>query len=262
MSQMTHYNAVHIIYKAKVKSVCVFVLLYLPLSMMDIPGPCRHSITKDHLLQIKHLINNQLWNGCSITYRFTERKNLSAVCYVKAALPRVLDLLSGHFKYPRGSDSALSVLSLQNLILNIYSQHCVPALNEELEEDPAGFEKQFTDSPVRALQRAEEVLTVYQQLITHTHTFVDWSCETEYSSYTALTITELPTSTEAALGLLGQIHQGSSDEGFYRLGFIVLSIVSGGLFLILTIYCVMDRKKLQAQVQRPTLDLDRCPSTE
>ncbi|KAL7884266.1 hypothetical protein AOLI_G00070360, partial [Acnodon oligacanthus] len=71
-----------------------------------------------------------------------------------------------------------------------------------------------------------------------------------------MTITELPTSTEAALGLLGQIHQGSSDEGFYKLGFIVLSIVSGGLFLILTIYCLMDRKKLQAQVPRPTLELD------
>ncbi|KAI4904873.1 hypothetical protein NFI96_011577, partial [Prochilodus magdalenae] len=225
-----------------VKSVCVLVLLYLPLSMMDIPGPCRHSITKDHLLQIKHLINNQIQNGCSITYRFTERKNLSAVCYVKAALPRVLDLLSAHFKYARGSDSALSVLSLQNLILNIYSQHCVPALNEELEEDPVSFEKQFTDSPVRALQRAEEVLVLYLQLITYTHTFVDWTCETEYSSHTAVTTTELPTSTEVGPGLLKQIHQGSSGESFYRPGFIVLSVVSGGLFFILMVYCLMDRK--------------------
>lgn len=57
----------------------------------------------------------------------------SSVCYVKAALPRVLDLLSVHFRYSRGSESALSVRSLQNLIHNIYSQRCVPPLNEQLE---------------------------------------------------------------------------------------------------------------------------------
>lgn len=57
----------------------------------------------------------------------------SSVCYVKAALPRVLDLLSVHFRYSRGSESAQSVRSLQNLIHNIYSQRCVPPLNEELE---------------------------------------------------------------------------------------------------------------------------------
>ncbi|XP_072538720.1 macrophage colony-stimulating factor 1b [Salminus brasiliensis] len=235
----------------QVRSVCVLVLLYLPLSMMDIAGPCKHSITKDHLLQMKHLINNQLRNGCSITYRFTERQNLSAVCYVKAALPHVLDLLSAHFKYARGSNSALLVLSLQNLILNIYSQHCVPVLNEELEEDPAGFERQFTDSPVQALQRAEEVLALYLQLITHSHTFVDWTCETEYSSYTAVPqlSTQLPTSTEAAQGLLGQIHQSSSDEKFYRLGFTVLSLVNGGVLLIFTVYCIAGRKA-------------RCPSSQ
>ncbi|XP_066500424.1 macrophage colony-stimulating factor 1b [Hoplias malabaricus] len=217
---------------------------------MDIPGPCRHSITKDHLLLMKKLINNQLWNGCSITYKFIERKNLSAVCYVKAALPCVLDLLSVHFKYARGSDSALSVLSLKNLILNIYSQRCVPALNEELEEDPVEFEKEFTDSPLRALQRAEEILVLYLQLITQTHTFVDWTCETEYSSHTAVATTPLPTSTEASLGLLEQIHQTSSEESFYRLGFISLSIVSGGL-LILTVYCLIDRKQQSSELGSP-----------
>uniref|UniRef100_A0A3B1KL77 Colony stimulating factor 1b (macrophage) n=1 Tax=Astyanax mexicanus TaxID=7994 RepID=A0A3B1KL77_ASTMX len=276
MSQMTQYNPVHIIYKAKVKSVCILVLFCLPFSMMDIAGPCKYSITKDHLLQMKHLINNQLQNGCSITYRFTERKNLSAVCYVKAALPHVLDLLSAHFRYARGSNSALLVQSLQKLILNIYSQHCVPVLNEELEEDPAGFEVQFTDSPVRALRRAEEVLGLYLHLITHTNTFVDWTCESEYSSHTAdpQLSTELTTTTgtlyihihisshkqtkqlithlmtkrfnlfhpDAAQGLLGKIHLDSSDEKFYRLGFIVLSIMSGGILLILTVYCFVRRK--------------------
>lgn len=256
---MTQYNPVHIIYKAKVKSVCILVLLCLPFSMMDIAGPCKYSITKDHLLQMKHLINNQLQNGCSITYRFTERKNLSAVCYVKAALPHVLDLLSAHFKYARGSNSALLVQSLQKLILNIYSQHCVPVLNEELEEDPAGFEVQFTDSPVRALRRAEEVLGLYLHLITHTNTFVDWTCETEYTSHTAdpQLSTELPTTTEAAQGLLGKIHLDSSDEKFYRLGFIVLSIMSGGVLLILTVYCFVRRKKPQDQLPMPTMDSNR-----
>lgn len=42
---------------AQVKSVCVLVLLYIPLCMMDIPGPCKHSLTKDHLHQINHLVS-------------------------------------------------------------------------------------------------------------------------------------------------------------------------------------------------------------
>ncbi|KAL0186590.1 hypothetical protein M9458_018260, partial [Cirrhinus mrigala] len=57
----------------------------------------------------------------------------SVVCYVKAALPRVLELFNVHFKYTRGSGSAQAVVSIQNLILNIYSQRCIPSLNEELE---------------------------------------------------------------------------------------------------------------------------------
>lgn len=57
----------------------------------------------------------------------------SVVCYVKATLPRVLELLNAHFRYTPGSGSAMAVASIQNLILNIYSQHCIPSLNEELE---------------------------------------------------------------------------------------------------------------------------------
>lgn len=49
---------------AKVRSVCVLVLLYIPLCMMDIPGPCRHSITKEHLLQINHLVSG----SCFVFY--------------------------------------------------------------------------------------------------------------------------------------------------------------------------------------------------
>ncbi|XP_026868003.1 macrophage colony-stimulating factor 1b isoform X2 [Electrophorus electricus] len=231
MSQMTHYKTGHIIHKTKVKSLCILILLYIPLSMMEIPGPCRHSITKDHLLQMKSLINIQLRNGCTITYKFIERKHL-------------------------GSEAALSTLTLQNLILNIYSQHCVPALNEELEEDPVAFERQFTDSPMRALQRAKEVLDLYLELITHTHTVVDWACEAEYSSHGPAAITEPPASTEAALGLGGQPHQSSSKERFYKPGFIVLS-VSAGLLLVLGIYCFIDRKILQGQLQRLAMESDR-----
>lgn len=54
------------------------------------------------------------------------------------------------------------------------------------------FRKQFTDSPVEALQRVEEVLDIYLQLITQAHTTVDWSCTMEYSNYTTVVITELP----------------------------------------------------------------------
>uniref|UniRef100_A0A673LWD0 Colony stimulating factor 1b (macrophage) n=1 Tax=Sinocyclocheilus rhinocerous TaxID=307959 RepID=A0A673LWD0_9TELE len=166
------------------KNVCVLMLLCVPLTMMDIPGPCKHAITMDHLLQLKQLISNQLRTGCSITYTFIERKHLSVVCYVKATLPRVLELFNVHFKYVRGSGSAHAVVSIQNLILNIYSQHCIPSLNEEL-EDPVAFERQYNESPVQALQRVEEVLSLYLHLITTTNTPVNWTCEQEYTPSTS-----------------------------------------------------------------------------
>ncbi|XP_053480450.1 macrophage colony-stimulating factor 1b isoform X1 [Ictalurus furcatus] len=278
MSQMNLYTSAHILHQIQrekerqvkeylhtnvsicynVKSVCVLVLLYIPLSMMHIPGPCRHSITNDHLLQINHLINNHLRNGCSISYVFIEKRHLSSVCYVKAALPRVLDLLSVHFRYSRGSESALLVRSLQNLIHNIYSQRCVPPLNEQLEEDPVVFLKQFTDSPIQALQRAKEVLDIYLQLITqtHTNTSMDWSCAMEYSNYTTVVITELPRThrTEATQVMLGQVEQDSSDLSFYKLGFTVLA-VSGGIFLLITVSCLIHRKRFH-QLRRQDMELD------
>ncbi|XP_051760351.1 macrophage colony-stimulating factor 1b isoform X2 [Ctenopharyngodon idella] len=231
------------------------MLLCVPLSMMDIPGPCKHAITMDHLLQLKQLISNQLRTGCSITYTFIERKHLSMVCYVKATLPRVLELFNVHFKYMRGSGSAQAVVSIQNLILNIYSQHCIPSLNEELEEDPVAFERQYNETPVQALQRVEEVLSLYLHLITSTNTSVNWTCEQEYSSNVSPTVTPLTTSTETAVGLFGQDPQGSSSDNFYRLGFIVVSICGGFLFL-LTAYCLLERKKLQRQLHRTRMSSD------
>ncbi|XP_073675833.1 macrophage colony-stimulating factor 1b [Garra rufa] len=242
-------------YKTKGKNVCVLMLLCVPLSMMDIPGPCKHAITMDHLLQLKQLISNQLRNGCSITYTFIERKHLSVMCYVKATLPRVLELFNVHFKYTRGSGSAQTVVSIQNLILNIYSQHCIPSLNEELEEDPVAFERQYNESPVQALQRAEEVLTLYLHLITTTNTPVNWTCEQEYGSNLPPTVTQLTTSTEAAVGLFEQDAQESFSDDFYRLGFIAVSIC-GGFLLLLTAYCLLQRKKLQRQLDRTRMPSD------
>ncbi|KAF4109750.1 macrophage colony-stimulating factor 1b isoform X1 [Onychostoma macrolepis] len=242
-------------YRTKGKNVCVLMLLCVPLSMMDIPGPCKHAITMDHLLQLKQLISNQLRTGCSITYTFIERKHLSVVCYVKAALPRVLELFNVHFKYVRGTGSAQAVVSIQNLILNIYSQRCIPSLDEQLEEDPVAFEREYNESPVQALQRVEEVLSLYLHLITTTNTPVNWTCEQEYSSNLPPTVTQLTTSTEVALGLFGQDPQKSFSDDFYRLGFIVVS-VCGGFLILLTAYCLLERKKLQRQLYRTRISSD------
>lgn len=57
----------------------------------------------------------------------------SKCCFVKAALPWILELLTTHFKYNRGSVNDGYVQSLRALILNIYSQKCVPQINEEVE---------------------------------------------------------------------------------------------------------------------------------
>ncbi|XP_051525862.1 macrophage colony-stimulating factor 1b isoform X2 [Myxocyprinus asiaticus] len=252
---MTNPTPLHFFYKIKGKNVCVLMLLCVPLSMMDIPGPCKHAITMDHLLQLKQLMTNQLRTGCSITYTFIERKHLSVVCYVKASLPRVLELLNVHFKYLRGSGSAQAVVSIQNLILNIYSQHCIPSINEELEEDPVSFERQYNESPVQALQRVEEVLSLYLHIITTTDTPLNWTCEQEYSSNTLPTVTQLTTNTETALELFRQDPQGSSSNDFYRLAFIVVSIC-GGFLTLLTVYCLLERKKLLSQLQRARMSSD------
>lgn len=57
----------------------------------------------------------------------------SKCCFVKAALPWILELLTTQFKYSRGSVNDGYVQSLRALILNIYSQRCVPQINEEVE---------------------------------------------------------------------------------------------------------------------------------
>ncbi|XP_077080653.1 macrophage colony-stimulating factor 1b isoform X2 [Siphateles boraxobius] len=197
MSQMNNPTLLHF-YTTKGKNVCVLILLCVPLSMMDIPGPCKHAITMDHLLQLKQLISNQLRTGCSITYSFIERKHL---------------------------------------------------------EDTVAFERQYNETPVQALQRVEEVLSLYLHLITSTNAPVNWTCEQEYNINVPPTETPLTTSTEVVAGLSRQAPQGSSSDDFYRLGFIVVSICGGFLFL-LTAYCLLERKKLQRQLHRTRMPSD------
>ncbi|CAB1329346.1 unnamed protein product [Coregonus sp. 'balchen'] len=170
VSQMNLHVPAHIQCKTKVKCLCVIVFLSLPLTMGD-PGPCRHSITRHHLLTIRRL---------------------SKCCYVKAALPWILELLTSHFRYTQGSDNHSYVLSLIGLIHNIYSQRCVPQINEELEDDPVRFGMSFSSSPSEALGRVQDVLSEYWELVTTRDSPVDWSCEREYTD-TAEPPTALPT---------------------------------------------------------------------
>lgn len=51
-----------------------------------------------------------------------------------------------------------------------------------LQENPVAFEREYKESPVRALLRVEEVLSLYLHLITTTNTSLNWTCGQEYSS--------------------------------------------------------------------------------
>ncbi|XP_051767570.1 macrophage colony-stimulating factor 1a isoform X2 [Ctenopharyngodon idella] len=173
----THITA----HKAKVRHQCFFLILCFHLVCAGVPGPCKHSVTQDHLLNLKRLIKNQLQNGCSITYTFTERQNLSVVCYVKAAFPHILELLNTQFSYAKDSDNYRYTNSLKNLIYNIYSQRCIPPINEEIEDSPTKFIRIHMTLPRAALEKAEEVIRMYMGLMTQSDKPVDWNCEEEYT---------------------------------------------------------------------------------
>lgn len=233
--------------KLQVKCLCVLIILSFPLTMAEVPGPCRHSITREHLLTVRHLMDNQLRSGCSITYTFIERRSLSKCCFVKAALPWILELLTTHFKYSRGSVNDGYVQSLRALILNIYSQKCVPEINEEFEDKPESFEMLYSGSPSEALQRASEVLSVYWELVTMSDAPVDWRCQHEYTDIFGSTTelsTELPMQhfTDSYGRNSVKASHRSPVKDLYKLGFIITS-VCGGLLLILTVYCLITQKK-------------------
>ncbi|XP_023812019.1 uncharacterized protein LOC101168287 isoform X1 [Oryzias latipes] len=234
--------------KAKLQVKCLYMLIFLsfPLVMAEVPGPCRHSITREHLLTVKQLMDNQLSSGCSITYTFTERRSLSKCCFVKAALPWILELLTTNFKYKRGSVNDGYVQSLRALILNIYSQKCVPQINEEVESKPESFEVLHKGSPSEALQKASEVLAIYWELVTTSDSPVDWRCEQEYTeSFGSTTEPPFESSshyfTESYSRNFVRASHRRPVRDFFKLGFIIASI-SGGLLFIVILFCLIIHK--------------------
>ncbi|KAI4894978.1 hypothetical protein NFI96_028738 [Prochilodus magdalenae] len=164
-----------------IRHLCSFLALCLHLAYGAVPGPCKYSVTEDHLLNLRRLVGNQLQNGCSISYNFTERQSLSDVCYIKAAFPHILDLLNTHFRYGSDSDNYKYTSSLKNLIYNIYSQKCIPPINEEIEDNPVKFAKLYMTSPREGLEKAEEVIQMYKNLVTKNDKPVRWNCEDEFA---------------------------------------------------------------------------------
>ncbi|KAK9514832.1 hypothetical protein VZT92_025519 [Zoarces viviparus] len=232
--------------KLQVKCLCVLMFLSFSLTMAEVPGPCRHSIAREHLLTVRHLMDNQLRSGCTITYTFIERRSLSKCCFVKAALPWILELLTTHFKYSRGSVNDGYVQSLRALILNIYSQKCVPQINEEVEDKPESFEILYRGSTSEALQRASDVLSVYWELVKTSNAPVDWRCQQEYTEIFGSTTeyyTESPTQHfTGSYGLSSaKASQRRPVRDLYILGFILVSIC-GGQLLILSLYCLITQK--------------------
>ncbi|XP_071022564.1 macrophage colony-stimulating factor 1-like [Oncorhynchus clarkii lewisi] len=248
---MTLHVSAHIQCKIKVRdAVCLCVIVFLSLSLtMGDPGPCRHSITRDHLLIIRRLIDNQLQSGCSITYTFIERRSLSKCCYVKAALPWILELLTSHFRYTQGSDNHSYVMSLTCLIHNIYSQRCVPQINEELEDDPVSFGMSFSSSPSEALGRVQDVLSEYWELVTTSDSPVDWSCEREYrdteepptvlpTAFSLTTVSSFWDSEKAPQTGLDGAQVGDLKFDFM----VIMPSVCGGMMFIFTLYCLVKHK--------------------
>ncbi|XP_061075823.1 macrophage colony-stimulating factor 1a isoform X1 [Conger conger] len=194
---MNTHKQSHTFCKAKAWRQCFSLMMCFHVVLGDVPGPCKHSVTKEHLQNIQGLIDNQLQNDCSIAYTFMERQSLSKVCYVKAAFPQILELLKAHFQYSPSSDNYRYVSTLKMLVLNIYSHKCIPEINEEIEDDPVRFAKEYSSSRREAVGKIKKVLQLYMELMTENNKPVDWNCEEEYAEdYPELT-TALAKSTGA-----------------------------------------------------------------
>ncbi|KAK3512870.1 hypothetical protein QTP70_028937 [Hemibagrus guttatus] len=187
---MNTHTTVH---KAKIRHLCSCLVLCLHLASGAVP--CQHSVTEEHLQTLRKLIMNQVQNGCSISFKFTERQHLSDICYIKAAFPHILDLLNAHFTYAEGSDNYNYTSSLKELIYNIYSQQCLPPINEEIEENPLKFARLYTSLPQEGLQKTEQVLQMYKKLMSENDKPVNWNCEDEYATNVPESTTALPTQT-------------------------------------------------------------------
>ncbi|XP_077386972.1 macrophage colony-stimulating factor 1-like isoform X2 [Festucalex cinctus] len=171
--------------------LCLFPILCFHLVLSGVPGPCRHSVTQEHLWSLNRLIDNQLDHGCFIIYQFTERLNLSQVCYVKAALPQVLELLRTQFHYSRNSDNRRYVNTLEKALYHVYSQGCISEINEEIEDSPSRLIKMVESSPKEALKKAQHVIQMYMRLMTISTRPVDWNCQSEYSGVDYLNATQV-----------------------------------------------------------------------
>ncbi|KAL0978106.1 hypothetical protein UPYG_G00165970 [Umbra pygmaea] len=180
-------------HKAKARHLCFVLLLYVPLVWGGVPGPCRYSVTKSHLVSLNRLIYNQLENGCPITYVFTQRQSLGEVCYIKAAFPQILELLNTQFKYDRKSDNERYVKALKKVIYDLYSQKCILGINEEIEDNPVKFVRMHNTSPREALMKALGVMEMYMTLINKSNGPIDWNCEEEYAEDYPEFTTAIPT---------------------------------------------------------------------
>lgn len=56
--------------KLQVKCLCVLLFLSFPLTMTEVPGPCRHSITREHLLTVRHLVGAKATSGWKLLFCF------------------------------------------------------------------------------------------------------------------------------------------------------------------------------------------------
>ncbi|XP_061075824.1 macrophage colony-stimulating factor 1a isoform X2 [Conger conger] len=257
---MNTHKQSHTFCKAKAWRQCFSLMMCFHVVLGDVPGPCKHSVTKEHLQNIQGLIDNQLQNDCSIAYTFMERQSLSKVCYVKAAFPQILELLKAHFQYSPSSDNYRYVSTLKMLVLNIYSHKCIPEINEEIEDDPVRFAKEYSSSRREAVGKIKKVLQLYMELMTENNKPVDWNCEEEYAEdYPELT-TALAKSTGPTSGITADLLDSDSDRDSgkafrngtrggshisYKIAFITAS-VCGGLLLLITLYCFRKQKKLKA----------------
>ncbi|XP_018614033.1 macrophage colony-stimulating factor 1a isoform X3 [Scleropages formosus] len=266
---MNTYKPDNTFCKAKAGHWFFVLLLCFRLAFAEVPGPCRHSVTKDHLQKFKRLIENQLQNGCLINYTFTERQSLGKICYVKAALHQIQDLLQNHFKYARSSDNYRYVNELKEVIKNIFSQKCIPDIDEAHEDDPIKFQKVYHTSPKEALQKAQKVIELYMELMMENNAPVNWNCEEEFGQdYIESTIVTIRTTGRVPHSSQHPSAKGSSsikavgDHGkdskintselpniSYKTAFIMAS-VCGGLLLITALYCYKEQQKLRTLLQR------------
>ncbi|XP_058859437.1 uncharacterized protein LOC117432220 [Acipenser ruthenus] len=179
---MNTQKAAHALYKAKARQLCFLVLLCFHLACGDGPSLCRHSVTKDHIQTVNTLIVNQLENGFSIDYTFIDQGSLSKTCYVKAAFPKVLDVLTKHFNYHKSSVNFKYVDQLKTLVKNL------------LEDDPEKFVKTYAGSPQAVLDHIGKVMSFYMELLTENRP-INWNCVDQYAQDVAEPTTEGALST-------------------------------------------------------------------